>query len=47
MSAGMGGGLGLEPMTICATASKHSAVNHSATLAWHYTYISIIHLIVN
>ena len=33
MSASIGGGLGLEPMTVHAAHSKHGAVDHSATLA--------------
>ena len=44
MSTSIGGGSGLEPMTICATCGKHGTVNHSATPAqlwpgiWPFQY---------
>ena len=36
MSTSIGGGLGLQPITVYATCSKHSTVNHSAIPAQLY-----------
>ena len=36
MSASIGGGLGIKPVTVRAASSKHGAVDHSATLLLVY-----------
>ena len=43
VSTSIGGGSGLEPMTICAARSKHSAVNHSVTPAGYFLQLSSVH----